>query len=816
MFDKLLIANRGEIAIRIMQTAANLGIRTAAVFSADDEHALHAYRADEAWPLPGEGASAYLDQDRIIEIAREHDCDAIHPGYGFLSENASFAENCARHGIRFIGPSPATLKLFGDKAAARRLSEEQGVPLVNGTDEAISLAEAGKFLASLDGRPMIIKAVAGGGGRGVRIVHSEDELSAAFERSASEARAAFGDDSLYVEEFMAHARHIEVQVLGDDNGTVIHLGERDCSIQRRHQKVIEIAPAPGLPEGLRDRIAAAAVKLAKAAGYQGAGTFEFLVDVDNDRFAFIEANARLQVEHTITEEVSDVDIVEAQIRIAGGESLEKIGLDPAPLARGFAIQLRINMETMQQDGTARPSGGVLKSFNPPSGPGIRLDTFAYAGYATSPRFDSLLAKLIVHHRKDDFEQAISAAYRALCEFQISGVDTNIPFLQNLLSHEDVRAVRFHTRFADDNMESLTQDNEHHRHYAQVEQIAKARQAGAKLDSDDPLGVLDYGRQTSRASATADESLDDSWVLSPMQGTIIEISVKPGDEIIAGQTLLIMDSMKMEHEIKAEFSGVVDRINVEPRETIYEKQPLLAIDAKDVSIDATQLEEEVDLDEIRPDLKEVADRRELTLDENRPDAVKRRHDKAQRTARENVNDLCDPDTFVEYGQLVLAAQRRRRSIDELIEKSPADGMITGVGSINGDLFDEPDNRCVVMSYDYTVFAGTQGGQNHRKTDRMIGVAEKGRMPLVLFAEGGGGRPGDTDGIGGETTTTFARFAQLSGLVPMVGITSGRCFAGNASLLGCCDVIIATENSNIGMGGPAMIEGGGLGIFTPEEI
>ena len=302
----------------------------------------------------------------------------------------------------------------------------------------------------------------------------------------------------------------------------------------------------------------------------------------------------------------------------------------------------------------------------------------------------------------------------------------------------------------------------------------------------------------------------------MQGTVIEINVQEGQEVPEGTVLLILDSMKMEHEIRAEFSGVVSKLGVAVGDTIYEDHPLVSIDAMEISKAVHREESTVDLDTIRPDLKEVVDRRGTTLDANRPDAVDRRRSKGQRTARENIAHLCDEGTFVEYGQLVLAAQRRRRSLPDLIEKSPADGMITGVGSINGRLFGDPENRCVVMSYDYTVFAGTQGGQNHRKTDRMIGVAESGRMPMVLFAEGGGGRPGDTDGIGGESTTTFARFAQLSGLVPMIGITTGRCFAGNASLLGCCDVIIATEHSNIGMGGPAMIEGGGLGVFAPEEI
>jgi acetyl-CoA carboxylase carboxyltransferase component len=307
------------------------------------------------------------------------------------------------------------------------------------------------------------------------------------------------------------------------------------------------------------------------------------------------------------------------------------------------------------------------------------------------------------------------------------------------------------------------------------------------------------------------------VAAPLQGTIVSIEVREGEPVRAGQVLLVMEAMKMEHEIRAARGGVVRRIAVAAGDTLFQGTPLLYIEEAEVEGAESAADEHVDLDAIRPDLKEVLDRHARTLDPARPAAVARRRAKRQRTARENIDDLCDPGTFVEYGPLVVANQRSRRTLEELIEKSPADGMITGVGSVNGDLFPDPAARCAIMSYDYTVFAGTQGGQNHRKTDRMIDIAEHGRMPMILFAEGGGGRPGDdSSGAGGSGQRTFSRFAQLSGLVPMVGITSGRCFAGNASLLGCCDVIIATADSNIGMGGPAMIEGGGLGVFAPEEI
>jgi acetyl/propionyl-CoA carboxylase alpha subunit/acetyl-CoA carboxylase carboxyltransferase component len=818
MIQKLLVANRAEIAIRIMRTAVNMGIKTVAVYPADDQKSLHVYRADEAFPLEGRGAAAYLDIEQLIQVALNAGCDAIHPGYGFLSEVAGFANACDLAGIKYVGPDNDTLALFGDKSEARRFAIENDVPVIPGTQSATTLSAAADFLASLNGKSMIIKAIAGGGGRGVRVVDHADNLEQAYNQSGREALAAFGDDALYVEAYLPNVRHIEIQVLGDGSGDVISLGERDCSLQRRHQKIIEIAPAPDLNEKVRSELTVAAEKLAKATNYRGAGTFEFLVNHDQKAWAFIEANARLQVEHTITEEIYDIDLVEAQLRIAGGESLKDLGISQVKKA-GYAIQLRINMETMQADGSVRPSGGTITAFNPPSGPGVRLDTYAYAGYATNPGFDSMLAKLIIHHRSapggTDFKAALTNAYRSLCEFQLEGVTTNISFLQSLLQSAAVGNIEYHTRFIDENVEALLGEDMHEAHYASQQPQTSANRAGATLDSNDPLAVLAFGQQVKSVQLDAN-STDDSWLKSPMQGTIIEILVSPGDEVLLGQSLMIMDSMKMEHEIQAQFSGVVNQLGIVVGETIYEKQPLLQIDEQEVEAALALEEEEVDLDEIRPDLAEIVERRKTTLDEFRPAAVARRRKTKQRTARENIQDMCDSETFIEYGQLVLAAQRRRRTMEDLIDKSPADGMITGVGAVNSDLFGEPDNRCVLMSYDYTVFAGTQGGQNHRKTDRMIRVAEEGRMPMVIFAEGGGGRPGDTDGIGGEGTTTFARFAQLSGLVPMIGITSGRCFAGNASLLGCCDLIIATEGSNIGMGGPAMIEGGGLGIYSPEEI
>ncbi len=835
----LLVANRGEIAIRIMRAASELGIRTVAVFSEDDAHSLHTRKADDARPLRGAGVAAYLDGEYILAVAKEAGCDAIHPGYGFLSEHAGFARRCAEEGIIFVGPRAEILELFGNKAQARALAERCGVPVLSGTSGPTSLEQARAFLASLgDGGATMIKAIAGGGGRGMRAVRYLQEVEESYSRCQSEALQAFGNGDVYVEQLLLRARHIEVQIIGDGSGAVSHLGERECSIQRRHQKLVEIAPSPGLSPGLRAQLTAAAVRLAAAIRYDNIGTFEFLVDAtamnDDAAYAFIEANPRLQVEHTVTEEVTGVDLVQIQLQLAAGRSLTELRLrqSEVPEPRGFSLQVRINMETMGADGAVRPSGGTITAFEAPSGPGVRTDTFGYVGYRMSPHFDSLLAKLIGHTPSADFADVVTRTYRALCEFKIEGVSTNIPFLQSLLRHPEFLANRVYTCFVEDHSaELVTPENGVHQRLF-FDQVATLPRAGAKIDATDPLAVLAHGKTGNSGPATLESTnmAARSWtddivgpentmaITAPLQGTIVSIDVREGELVHKGQQLLIMESMKMEHVIQAETSGVIRRLVVTKGDTIFEGYPLAFIEEVEVEITETAGEVEVDLDYIRPDLAEVIERHALTLDAARPDAVARRRKTGQRTARENIADLCDSDTFVEYGSLVIAAQRQRRSLEDLVKNTPADGMIAGIGQVNGHLFDDSKARCVIMSYDYTVLAGTQGFKNHYKKDRMFELAEKWRLPVVFFAEGGGGRPGDTDwsSPSGLDVLAFHFWGRLSGLVPLVGITSGRCFAGNAVILGCCDVIIATEGSNIGMGGPAMIEGGGLGVFRPEEV
>ncbi len=799
-FSRLLVANRGEIAVRILRAATELGIETVALFSADDASSLHVRKADLARPLAGHGAAAYLDVEAIVALARETGCEAIHPGYGFLSENAAFARACAREGIVFVGPRPEVLDIFGDKVRARALATSLDVPVLPGSSAATSLDETTAFLASLGAEgAVMIKAVAGGGGRGMRAVLNAADLPEAYARCRSEAQAAFGIADVYVERLIRHARHIEVQVVGD--GTMVsQLGERECSVQRRHQKLVEIAPSPSLTAAVRESLAGEALRLAQAVGYSSLGTFEFLVDAaDPSSIAFIEANARLQVEHTVTEAVTGIDLVKTQIELAAGRSLDELGLtqDRIPSPRGFAIQVRVNMETIDAQGEVQGSGGTLSHFDIPSGPGVRVDTFGYQGYTPSGSFDSLLAKVITHTPSTRFKDAAAKAYQALGEFRIEGVETNIGFLQTLLRHPDFISGNVHTRFVEDNIAALSAGGEaHRRRYFEGASVATAAPAAAVVAH--PPGT--------------------EAVTAHMRARIVSIEVAEGDTVRAGDKVAVLEAMKMEHLLTAGTSGVIHKIATAAGEMAERGQKLMFIEPRDVGGDERLTEEAVDLDRIRPDLAEVIRTHAVTLDAARPQAVARRRKTGQRTTRENIADLCDPDSFVEYGALALAAQRKRRSEEELIDMSPADGVIVGLGSVNGALFDDDKTRCLVLAYDYTVFAGTQGFYGHKKHDRMFQLAEKARLPVVIFAEGGGGRPGESDTPApvNLANMTFWHFARLSGLAPLVGIVSGRCFAGNAALAGCCDVVIATENATIGMGGPAMIEGGGLGRFAPEEV
>ncbi len=442
LFRKVLIANRGEIAVRIIRACHELGIKTVAVYSDIDRDSIHVRLADEAVCIgPASAQQSYLHIPAIISAAEITDAEAIHPGYGFLSENSQFAEACTRSGIVFIGPRPENIRLGGDKARARKILKKKGVPVVPGSDGAVrDINEARKVIKKI-GYPVIIKASAGGGGRGMRIVERDDELERAFNTAQKEAMAAFGREDVYIEKYITEMRHIEVQILADHTGHVIHLGERDCSIQRRHQKLIEEAPAPGLSPRLRKKIGDYAVKAAKALRYRNVGTIEFIVDNDNNVY-FMEINTRVQVEHPVTEAITGIDIIKEQLKLASGNELQFKQSDIK--FNGHAIECRINAEDPD---SFIPSPGRIDFLYIPGGPGIRVDTAAYCGWTVPSHYDSLIAKLIA--RAPTRDEAIIRLKRALDEFIIEGIKTTLPFHRRVVRSEKFKSGKFTTRFLED-------------------------------------------------------------------------------------------------------------------------------------------------------------------------------------------------------------------------------------------------------------------------------------------------------------------------------------------------------------------------------
>jgi acetyl-CoA carboxylase, biotin carboxylase subunit len=441
-FRKILIANRGEIACRIIWTCKEMGIRTVAVHSEVDRDSLHVRFADESACIgPAPSSQSYLNIPAIISAAEIFNVDAIHPGYGFLAESAYFAEICEACNIKFIGPRPDVIKLMGEKVAARNAMKEAGVPVLPGSESAIESEAEGIKLAAEIGYPVIVKASGGGGGRGMRIVYTEDELGRALETASSEAAAAFKNGDVYIERYVERPRHIEIQVMADEHGNCVYLGERECSIQRRHQKLLEEAPSPVMTPELRQQMGEVAVAACKSIGYSSAGTFEFLLDEDN-RFYFMEMNTRIQVEHPVTEMVTLTDVVRSQIRVAEGEPLG-FGQDDVIMV-GHAIECRINAESPD---TFTPSPGTITTFNLPGGPGVRVDTYVYPGYKVPPFYDSMIAKVIVHARTRDL--AIARMRRALDAMVIEGIKTTIPLHLKIMDNPDFQAGNFSTRFMEE-------------------------------------------------------------------------------------------------------------------------------------------------------------------------------------------------------------------------------------------------------------------------------------------------------------------------------------------------------------------------------
>ena len=511
MFEKILIANRGEIAVRVMRACREMGIRTVAIYSEVDREALHVRMADEAYPVgPAPARDSYLVVERVLEVAKRCGADGIHPGYGFLAENGDFADACAEAGITFIGPAGDVMRAMGDKVTARQTMEKAGVPIVPGTTAALTDDEAIAFSKEI-GLPVMVKASAGGGGKGLRLVKQEKDLAQAIERARSEALSSFGDDALYVEKFVEEPRHIEIQVLADTQGNTIHLGERECSIQRRHQKVVEEAPGNGITPELREKMGAAAVAAAQAVDYVGAGTCEFLVD-EHGEFYFLEMNTRVQVEHAITEAVTGVDIVKAMIRACAGEPL---GIEQAEVElNGHAIECRIYAE--DPDKKFLPSPGQIRVFRPPDGIGVRLDSGVQQGATVTVHYDPMVAKLVCWGATRD--EAIARTQRALAEFVVQGIKTSIPFHQKLMRHPVFRAGRYDTGFIDDHMAGGASGET-----ASGDEEAQARRVARML-----AAIAAYRREEAARPA--------SYEVSEKKGETVRVGLSETDEGVFEVTL----------------------------------------------------------------------------------------------------------------------------------------------------------------------------------------------------------------------------------------------------------------------------------------
>ncbi len=569
---KVLVANRGEIAIRILRACREMGIRTVAVYSDADREALHLEYADEAVRLgPPAPAESYLNIPRLLEVARQTGCDAVHPGYGFLAENAQFAQAVREAGLIFVGPPPEAIAAMGDKTAARQRMAAAGVPTVPGTLEPVTSVEEVLALGEELGYPLALKAAAGGGGKGFKVVYAPEEVPAALESARREAQNYFGNPAVYVEKYIRGPRHVEIQIFADGHGHVVHLGERDCSIQRRHQKLIEEAPSPAVDEALRQRMGEAAVRAARAVGYVGAGTVEFLLAPDG-RFYFLEMNTRIQVEHPVTEMVTGIDLVQEQLRVAAGLPLSFRQEDV--VLRGHALECRINAEDPSQN--FRPASGQITLYRAPAGPWVRVDSGVGPGSVVPPQYDSLLAKVIVWGRTR--AEAIARMERALAEFRIEGVPTTIPFHRLALAHPVFREGKADITFVG---QALTREELEALGAGEVVPPPALEEEVRELTVEvndrrfrvrvhgwpsGPATAGRPGRRTAPRPRPRERGLQgggDGVVRSPIQGTVVAVKVQEGQEVKAGEVLCIVEAMKMENEIPAPRDGVVRRVAVTP-------------------------------------------------------------------------------------------------------------------------------------------------------------------------------------------------------------------------------------------------------------
>jgi acetyl-CoA/propionyl-CoA carboxylase, biotin carboxylase, biotin carboxyl carrier protein len=584
VFRKVLVANRGEIAIRIFRTLRELGIGTVAVYSEADRGAAHVAFADEAYLIGGGlPAESYLNQERIFEAAARAGAEAVHPGYGFLAENASFAQACGEQGLVWIGPPPSAIEAMGSKIEARERMQAAGVPIIPGVTTAVESADEVRRLGGELGWPLAIKASAGGGGKGLKVVRDPAEAERALESAQREGEAYFSDPAVYVERYLEDPRHVEVQVLADSHGNVIHLGERDCTIQRRHQKLVEETPSPAVDEKLRARIGAIAVDAARAVGYQSAGTIEGLLSREGEYF-FLEMNTRIQVEHTVTELVTGLDLVREQVLIAAGERLS-IQQEDVRL-NGHALECRINAEDVMNG--FLPAPGTITRYHEPSGPGVRVDSGVVAGSEISPLYDPMIAKLIVHGL--DREHARRRMLRALDEFTIEGVKTLIGFHKALLTHPCfIEAATCHGLVESELMAARASELENGRPPVGGEVAAAVREAVRSVEVDgkrfevrilhpEPAFAELARRRRERGRAGGAGGAGRDSVVSPMQGTVLAVEVEEGAEVQAGEVICIVEAMKMENEVHAHRAGHVTELSVAPGQPVKTGQVICVISA----------------------------------------------------------------------------------------------------------------------------------------------------------------------------------------------------------------------------------------------
>jgi acetyl/propionyl-CoA carboxylase alpha subunit/acetyl-CoA carboxylase carboxyltransferase component len=722
LLKRVLIANRGEIAVRVAKAAAALDVESVAVYAPVDASSLHTRFANEAHEIGrrdgrgGQSVEAYLDAESLVRVAKSTGCDCVHPGYGFLSENARFADVCAAEGLVFIGPPPAVLALFGDKVRARSLAHSLGIPVVPGSAEPLVSAADAAELAREIGYPVVLKASAGGGGRGMRVVETAQAIDEAYSRCRSEAQAAFGNGSLFLERLVRRPRHIEVQILADAGGNVVHLHDRDCSVQLRHQKVVEIAPAPGLDPRLRERILADAIRLMRAAEYRNAGTVEFLVSPESGEYFFIECNPRIQVEHTVTEQVTGIDLVETQFHIASGRSLAELGLaDERAIGRprGFAVEARV---------TARGTG-MITAYKEPSGPGVRVDSCAYVGYAPPPHFDPLFAKVIGSSGSAaSLASAVDRTLRALAEFHVAELPTNLAELRAILSHADVRSGDARTTL--------------------LEEAPEIFGAAAALSTVDggPVGLLQEqsdrlrGRAAPLRPPSTSVSLEvrpgEQTIESPVDGSVVEARARAGESVSAGDVLFVLSAMKMETLLAAPCSGRLAAVQpLEAGDTVAAGETLAVVAPAEEDTagrrEARTNETWADvLDDVRS-LQRLADAR-LAPGSTDPGVVRQRS-RGKLTCRERIALLLDAGSFHEVGSVAgFPAYDENGAVAAF---TPAN-HVGGWGKIDG-------RTAVVCADDFTSRGGHADGAIAGKSMHLDWLSLELRAPSVRMLDGSSG-------------------------------------------------------------------------------